>query len=382
MPNLSERLGFSYFPDEQHYTAQALQAWLPVLSRHGASWLTLRASLSRAVPEFFIQGVQEAKITPIVHIRDQSIPERISELKPLLGSYARWGVKHVVVMDRPNCRQSWSDSTWAKGHLVERFLDCLIPLLTMQQACGLAPVFPPLQPGGDYWDTAFLQASIEGMLRRGLRQLADQIELSAYCWSYGHPANWGAGGMARWSAALPYATPSGSEDQQGVHAVDWYDSVIQASLGHSVPMLVVAGGDLPQGDSSVDAGLNAEIAASLDKDAFPPSLQCFCFHCLSTAPGDPDQVLAWYPTPSSPSESARRLLELLPPAPMSGVDETGRPFQHYLLLPEPQGPAALVNWAAFQQMKPNWPGRSPWLASASPRQLKMDCARRAAPSTV
>jgi hypothetical protein len=38
---------------------------------------------------------------------------------------------------------------------------------------------------------------------------------------------------------------------------------------------------------------------------------------------------------------------LLPPAPKSGVDESGRPFQHYLLLPEPQGAAALVNWAAI-----------------------------------
>jgi hypothetical protein len=347
MPTLSERLGFTYIPDELHYTAPALQSWLPVLRRHRASWLTLRASLARAVPEFFIQSLLEAGITPIIHITDPLSPDHLPELRPLFASYARWGVRHVVVMDKPNCRQSWSNSSWAKGHLVDQFLDRVIPLLSMQQACGLTPVYPPLQPGGDYWDLAFLQASIDGMLRRDQRALADQLELAAYGWSFGHPASWGAGGLTRWPDPLPYALPPSSEDQRGVHAADWYDSMACASLGHSVPILVIAGGDLPQDDAPIDAKRNADIASLLPDDGFPDSLRCFCFHCLSAAAGDADQAMAWYPTPSSPSESADRLLEMLPPVGKSGKDEAARPIQHYLLLPEPQGPSALADWATI-----------------------------------
>ena len=153
---VTSRLGFYYFPDTTHYRESDLRAWLPELRAVGASWLTLLAPTDRAIPETFIRGLLSAGITPILHFRlplDKPIPPEKFQL--LFESYARWGVDYVVLYDRPNRRKAWSLRDWSQKELVERFLDFYLPLAEAALRNGLTPVFPPLEPGGDYWDTAF-----------------------------------------------------------------------------------------------------------------------------------------------------------------------------------------------------------------------------------
>lgn len=259
------RFGLHYFPDTLHYRAADLQTWLPEMQELGASWLVLRSELGRAIPEPFLMGLKQAGIEPLIQfpLSLDRLPD-LKEISILLEVYARWGARCVIFYDRPNDRQSWPASGWAQQDLVERFLDRYLPAANLALQAGLTPAFPPLTPGGSYWDTAFLRSALEAMQRRKQETLLQNMALSAYAWagpsaSEAHSLNWGAGGPERWSQSRPYATPPGSQDQCGFRIFDWYQSIATSVLHHTSPVILLQAG-LP-GDPRSDA---ANCATSPD----------------------------------------------------------------------------------------------------------------------
>ena len=199
------RIGFHYFPDTRHYRQSDLETWLPRLVEMGASWLTLLAPAERAIPEDFIQVLLSARIQPVLHFRLRTAePVPVDSLRLLFNAYARWGVRQVALYDRPNARTSWPAHIWAKNYLVERLLDDFIPLARMAQEQGLTVITPPLKPGGDYWDLAFLRTALRGLKRRGCTDLIDSLAIGAYAWINDRPVDWGAGGPEHWPDVRPY----------------------------------------------------------------------------------------------------------------------------------------------------------------------------------
>jgi hypothetical protein len=242
MTTALDRLGFHFYPDEQHYTDRDLGLWLPEVQALGARWLVLRGNPRRSVPEAFVRGLIDGGIQPVIHIPVELGSVVRADLDALLLAYAHWGVRHVAVYDRPNMRRSWREADWARPNLIERYLDAMLPVLQAQQTCGLRPMLPPLEPGGDYWDTAFLQATLESLARRAPKALLTEMVLGVYAWTCGHPLSWGAGGPATWPGAQPYAEPTQGEDQRGVRIFEWYSQIAQAAFGLTLPMIVLAGG--------------------------------------------------------------------------------------------------------------------------------------------
>ncbi len=237
------RYGFYYYPDILHYTENDIHTWIPELKALGASWLTLLSPIDRAIPESFILRMIGEGIQPILHIPLSTTRSgNNDELHVLFDAYAHWGVKYVALFDRPNLLKNWAPSNWAKNNLVERFLDIFIPCAEAARQAGLTPVFPPLEPGGDYWDTAFLFAALQGILRRGQTDLLNQLVISAYGWSGNRSPNWGAGGPERWPRTRPYSTPQDSEDQFGFRIFDWYLAITVAAIGKSRPILLLGAG--------------------------------------------------------------------------------------------------------------------------------------------
>jgi hypothetical protein len=246
LPQTKTRLGFHYYPDTLHYREVDLQAWLPEILGMGASWLTLVAPKDRAIPEEFIRPLIQENIEPVLHfhLSPAHLPD-LDNLRLLMKIYAGWGVRYITLFDRPNSRASWSSASWSQSELVESFLDVYLPSATLILQNGLIPVLPPLEPGGDYWDTAFLRAALQGIVRRGGKNLAENMVLGAYAWVNDRPLAWGAGGPERWPQAKPYDTPDGQEDQLGFYIFDWYQTIAQAELGYSIPIILVAGGYNP-----------------------------------------------------------------------------------------------------------------------------------------
>ena len=210
------RIGFHYFQDTQHYRQSDLDTWLPELNAMKTNWLVLKAPSDRAIPEHFLRGLLDAGIKPVLHFDfpPDHLPPK-EDLSLLFNVYSKWGVQYITLFNKPNLRASWQTTNWAKTDLVERFLDNFLPKAKICVNAGLIPIFPPLEPGGDYWDTAFLRASLRGIKRRGYKYLLDMLVIGAVARTQGHSLDWGVGGPERWPEAHPYFTPQDEEDQRG-----------------------------------------------------------------------------------------------------------------------------------------------------------------------
>ena len=300
--------GFHYFPDELHYRRADLQAWLPEMLALDAKWITLIGSMTRAVPEAFVRGLLDAGIEPIIHlpaVPTRPDPQHVAgaTLSQLFTSYARWGVRFVSAFAEPNMRAAWAPKDWGQAGLVNRFLDLLVPVLKAQVEAGLQPVFPPLRAGGDYWDTAFLDASLTGLMQRGLEDLARELSFSVNLWTYNRPIDWGKGGHSRWPDARPYLTPPGTQDQRGFHLFEWYDEIIQARLGELRPFVTLAGGPrigdqtdptLPPTDDLRHASCIQDITSTLHQGQLPQHLLNVNYWLLAAGDGSPFAAEAWY----------------------------------------------------------------------------------------
>lgn len=373
----NNRLGFHYYPDASHFTDSDLRTWLPELKQLGANWLTLVAPRDRAIPEAFLTGLLQAGIEPILHFHlPLTSPPAPEEMALLFSSYARWGVRYAALFDRPNTRAAWSASTWAQTDLVERFLDIFIPLAEAALNAGLIPVLPPLEPGGDYWDTSFLLAALRGMQRRGSLQLLQSLALGAYAWVDEHPLTWGAGGPERWPGTRPYITPADQQDQRGFYIFDWYKAIAQAILGKTPDILLLGAGYrmktgidhdpsidevyqharenlalfklIQEGQTTDDAGIVGEpVAAEV--------LACN-FWLLACAPDQAMAGEAWFqadgsmlpivaalhPRTQEPPQDEEQEEEIpLPPFDEPIVEEERHPIEHYLLLP-------LYDWGVIE----------------------------------
>jgi len=370
-----KRFGLYYFPDTIHYTENDLHAWLPELKSIGASWLTLLAPEDRAIPEVFIRKVIEAGIQPILHLPLSTIlPAPMEQVNLLFNAYARWGVKYITLFDRPNMLKNWEPSNWVKSNLVDRFLDLFIPLAENACEAGLIPVFPPLEPGGDYWDTAFLYAALQGMQRRGYVDLLNQLVLSAYAWSGNRSPNWGAGGPERWPQTRPYSTPNNSEDHLGFRIFDWYLATCEAALGNSRPIILLAAGSLmgdqvdprsPSVDEHAHTWQNMTLIQMLSEnsaeyDPVPPQVMCGNFWVLSAAKGDQEVKHAWYKPDSTQLPIVKHLKEWIVnnktnPSPSTKTLLSTRryfnglrPISHYLLLPNHEWGTSASHLQAIQ----------------------------------
>lgn len=239
----NNRIGFHYYQDTLHYREVDLNFWLPELKELGANWLVLKGVCDHAIPEPFIRGLVSSKISPIIDLEcDLTSTTDPNALSTLLEVYSRWGVRFINFFDKPNLRKSWRASAWAQQDLVERFLDRFLPLANAAIDRGLTPIFPALQPGGNFWDTAFLRTALESLERRKQMNVLQNLVLSAYAWTNGKSLNWGAGGPERWPDARPYSTSSTSEDQMGFRIYEWYQEIFKSVIQKEVPTILLQAG--------------------------------------------------------------------------------------------------------------------------------------------
>jgi hypothetical protein len=349
------RFGLHYFPDHLHYRQADLHTWLPHLKGLGCGWLTLLSAPDRAIPEFFLRTLLQEGIQPIVHFNlPMHANPKQKDLHLILEQYARWGVRFVCIFDSPNARTAWPAAAWSRAELVERFLDSFIPLAQRIASAGMLPVFPPLQPGGDYWDTAFLYAALKGLQRRATQDLLSGMALGAYAWAGNHPLNWGAGGPERWPKARPYTRSLSTQDHMAFRIFDWYLAIARSVFGVELPILLMRAGsrlddashpNLPAIEldahtranfSLIQSLANAPEIANLSLEPISQRVLACNFWLLSTAPTSPHKKQAWFQPDGSHLPIVDRVKNWLASAP---VDQYGtaqairQPISHYLLLP-------------------------------------------------
>jgi hypothetical protein len=344
------KIGFHYFQDTAHYTNKDLNQWLPELINLNAGWLVLQSDATRAIPEQFIHGLIQQGITPIVHFNlrlpDAPAP---ADLHAILEAYAHWGVKFVVLFNTPNLISSWSQASWSQQDLVERFIDRFLPLAMEATKAGLTPVFPPLEPGGDYWDTSFLRSALSSIKRRGYQSLLNKMPIAATSYTFNHDLNWGDGGPEKWQEVKPYFTPANSEDQCGFNNYQWVEATAK-SIGMKDVSIFQFGCGMKSRIDTYSPIMHAEIVQSiLDRMGDPrfSSVVSSNFWLLAAEPGTEEYSQAWFKTDGKVSPIVRILntgdeenIKYFQKSPMEQSkatepleNEPVHPVEHYLLLP-------------------------------------------------
>lgn len=333
------RIGYHYFADEAHYTQRDLNAWLPILQNLKAHWLVLRGSLTHSIPENFIKNLLENSIAPIIHIPVKVGEASEREIFPLLQTYSRWGIQHVVIGDRPNMRTSWELEEWSKTGLVERYVDLQLPILRAQASAGLYPCLPALEPGGDYWDTSFLKQLLQSLHRRDEDAVLRSMRLGVYAWTFGRSLTWGSGGPLSWPDTKPYQTPIGSEDQMGMNIFEWYQAIAEECLGEPLPMVVIAGGPGPEFEG-LDRGSDPiqvtvlDITRSLIGGEIPPYVENFAFYILATSRNQEISEFAWYRDPRQESAVAEAVQNYLDKSIVPSQPAHKKNHQNFYLFPK------------------------------------------------
>lgn len=340
----SNRIGYHYYPDEDHYTQRDLEQWLPALLRLSASWLVLRGGPNRAIPEGFVRGLLDAGVRPIVHIACGVEQAGTIELAPLIASYGSWGVRELIVYQRPNQRSAWSSEAWSRPGLVERFVDRILPLLQHQRSAGMHPVFPPLEPGGDYWDTAFLETALRSLMRRSSGDLVQDLRISSYAWSYNRPLDWGSGGSAVWPESYPYPIADATQNQRGFRTMDWYAEISKSIVGRALPMIVIAGGST--GPSELAPEIVTGAARAVLGAQLPEAVVAFNFHLLAADPSSASYAAAWYAGPNQPKPVVGAVERMLNAAPKAS--QVKKPLRHYVLIP--QAGISEAEWESIREL--------------------------------
>ena len=361
-PIKNNRIGFYYFPDSLHYLKSDLQTWLPELTALGAQWLVLEAPTDRAIPESFIGGLLAAGIEPILHFKPSlAAPPRPDDLAVLFDAYASWGVNYICLFDRPNTFQAWTQGTWVQQELVSRFLSIFIPLAEQVCQAGMYPILSPLEPGGNFWDTAFMKAALKGIYQRGHTRLLSRLVIGAYAWPNNHPLDWGHGGPEAFPGVRPYFTPEDQQDHLSFRIFDWYTAISEHTLGAKLPIILMGTGT---GRSETDLQIADLLARTPVNDIpeVPDHVMAGCFWLLS-APTDnaAPHPQAWYKSGGTAVKTVSLLktrteerkqhqaatqpmninkktvgTEPLTPAPPVNYRQSKhtKPIRHYLLLPK------------------------------------------------
>ncbi len=278
--------------------------------------------------------------------------------------YSRWGVRYIILFDRPNQKESWQASNWVQQDLVERFLDQYIPVAKLALEQGLIPVFPPLEPGGSYWDTAFLRSCLTNLIRRKQDLIVKNLVLAAYAHTFSKSLNWGSGGPEKWPETHPYITPSNSQDQKGFRIFDWYQAIAKAVIQKEIPILLLQAGipDFPK-KFMVQENIVKEIWQNQTNiikvfqtsrpnqsengvwiEKIPDYILACNFWLLTDTPNSENLGLSWYQNEQPVSFCIQQLMvQTNTPKKYKNKPITqktsphsvnaGHPIRHYLLLP-------------------------------------------------
>lgn len=237
-------------------------------ARRGVRWVVLTHPAHEPAPVALLAQAHRLSLEPLVALQTDYVGDLAGGLTRRVEELGRAGARYLWAYELANRADRWRWSEWAQPDLVARFAAALLPLLERTAEAGLYPTLPPLQPGGDYWDTVWLEALLGELERLGRKALFDRLAVAAVVEPAGRPLHWGEGGPARWPEARPYHTPSTSQDQCGFHLFEWYDAVIRRKVGHSLPILGVMGRTSP-----TEA---AQIGELLARRSLPGVLFCIC----------------------------------------------------------------------------------------------------------
>lgn len=200
------------------------------------NFCVVRSESNRAISESAITTIVNESCEPIIRFHlPLNKKTQDYELEALLKAYRNWGVKRVIFFDQPNLISTWGSEAWIQRDLINRFLDRIIFTSELSIELGLSPVFPPLDPLGNFPDLTFFRQCLENLQIRN-PGILDFLELSVLAWTHKHDLNWGAGGINIHPLNRESDEMICAGDHRSIRIYEWYDQICQAIIQKSLPI--------------------------------------------------------------------------------------------------------------------------------------------------
>jgi hypothetical protein len=336
-----------HIPADKIQTEPAyLESFIPFAKLSGTQRALVEVLSLQSLPVSAISSLIQNGIHVDVFLKTDLCEEfDLLAYQDLISNLAGLQVERVILFDRPNRQAFWKPETWIKPDLLDIFLEKYILLAEKCLEKNMQPVFPPLQPAGDYWDTAFLRLSLQKLKEKGKTALLESLVLSTYCWTYGHPLDWGAGGPERWPSSTPYYTPEDSQDQQGFRIYDWYQAHAKAVLNTTLPIMLLQAGRQSEYGITVQESAQENQSATMQTilEKLYPDIVCSAEEEISTELL-PDEITACNFLVDLDWDTLKSLFSILSGSQAQGKEAepameeqesiSTENRQHYLLLPD------------------------------------------------
>ena len=235
--NKFNRLGFHYYNDIDHYDEASLDFWLPKLQAAGTRWIVLNVPERAEIPEYFLIRLVKGGIEPIINLQlSLSNPPEPEIFRQRTAYYQKAGVHLIHYFDEPNLKASWNVSDWQNPNLVRKFVDTFCSLASICISNKIIPIFPTLEPGGDYWDMSFLKEALQILQTDYAQSILPNLIFSANAGFQEHNLDWGKGGPDANPDAKAYS--KNQSDHRGFHIYEWYQALISDVLKKSYPIIL------------------------------------------------------------------------------------------------------------------------------------------------
>jgi len=259
-----QRIGIQLSESFLHESKEKISA---LLSQQvvAPNWICLScAGETQELLNFMEKDIGEPR-SILIHMKNnRALLEGGLDMAGLNREFAEHNVQQVVLFNKPNLRETWPQKVWQDKNFIGVFSQKLLELAESVESFGMHAIFPPLEPGGDYWDTSFLRSVLEH-LESDNNGNWQQMMLSAYARCGNRSLNWGKGGPEVWPSAVPYNTPENTQDQRGFHIFEWYQTIARAVTNSQIPIILFDAGYIPKEPlSSLDQQkINAAIVQNL-----------------------------------------------------------------------------------------------------------------------
>lgn len=191
-----------------------------------ARWVVfLNAGADVGQNDHLVRRLTAAGIEPVMRIYTPGIGPVPGDVDAMVRHYKALGVDYYQILNEPNVR----DENGGAVPSVDRYLDAWIPAARKVIAGGGLPGFGALSPAGDVDDVRFLRDALDGLKARDALDTLDRGWLAAHNYTLGRPI----------------------QDENGFLKFRWYDEVIRAKLGRSLPIIGTEGGTTV-GDRNAD----------------------------------------------------------------------------------------------------------------------------------
>ncbi|MHB1416993.1 MAG: hypothetical protein ACYC1C_17230 [Chloroflexota bacterium] len=169
--------------------------------------------------DYLVSKLVDAGIMPVMRVYTPEGSPIKGDLTALVKHYLPLGVKYYQLYNEPNL----AVENEGRQPDVQRYLDLWIPAAKEVAEAGGLPGFGALAPGGDADDLQFLKDALTSISRRGEGASLDKAWLSMHNYMFNRPLDY-------------------NDDSNGFSKFRWYDDLVRAQLGRSMPIIGTEGG--------------------------------------------------------------------------------------------------------------------------------------------